>query len=189
MPFTDSNGVRYFSFDIFPEAVTQAVFTRRGGVSPKPWNTLNVGGTVGDDAGRVRQNRARTFQAVGRHIDSTFDVWQVHSANAVPTERPRRASEDPQRADIILTNKPHVTLYMRFADCVPVFLYDAATHVVAIAHAGWLGTVRGAARSACLNRTLELRRHPCDWPAKPGRLPPTGRRPGRSAPPVRSTRA
>ena len=162
MPFIDSHGVRYFSFDIFPEVVTQAIFTRHGGVSPKPWNTLNVGGTVGDDAARVHENRARTFEAVGRHIDSTFDVWQVHSADAVPTEHPRRPSEDPQKADIILTNKADVTLYMRFADCVPVFLYDARTHVVGIAHAGWLGTVRGATRSAVENMSRLYGSHPAD---------------------------
>jgi len=162
MPFIETNGVRYFSFDIFPGTVTQAIFTRHGGVSPKPWDTLNVGGTVGDDAVRVRENRARSFEAVGRHIDSTFDVWQVHSADAVPTERPRPSSEDPQKADIILTNKPHVTLYMRFADCVPVFLFDAQTHVVAIAHAGWLGTVRGATRSAVENMSRLYGSNPAD---------------------------
>jgi YfiH family protein len=162
MPFIDSHGVRFFSFDIFPKTVTQAIFTRHGGVSPKPWNTLNVGGTVGDDAARVRQNRARTFEAVGRLIDSTFDVWQVHSADAIPTAHPRPASEDPQKADIILTNKADVTLYMRFADCVPVFLYDGRTHVVGIAHAGWLGTVRGATRSAVENMSRLYGSDPAD---------------------------
>ena len=37
---------------------------------------------------------------------------------------------------------------MRFADCVPILFYDPKKAVVGIAHAGWLGTVRGAARSA-----------------------------------------
>ena len=36
----------------------------------------------------------------------------------------------------------NVTLFMRFADCVPVFLYDPVRRVVGIAHAGWLGTVK-----------------------------------------------
>jgi YfiH family protein len=162
MPFVESNGVRYFSFDIFPKTVTQAIFTRHGGVSPEPWNTLNVGGTVGDDVDRVRENRTRTFEAVGRHLDSTFDVWQVHSADAVPAEHPRPVSEAPQKADIILTNKPHVTLYMRFADCVPLFLYDARNHVVAIAHAGWLGTVRGATTSAVANMSRLYGTEPAD---------------------------
>jgi YfiH family protein len=34
---------------------------------------------------------------------------------------------------------------MRFADCVPILFHDPKKHIVGITHAGWLGTVRGAA--------------------------------------------
>ncbi|MBI3738447.1 MAG: peptidoglycan editing factor PgeF [Chloroflexi bacterium] len=148
MPFIHSNGIRYYSFDIFPRTMTQAVFTRQGGVSPAPWDSLNVGGTVGDDAARVRENRVRSFSALGRTLDSLFDVWQVHSADAVHADAPRPIHEDHHKADIILTDKPDVTLYMRFADCVPILFHDPKKGVVAIAHAGWLGTVRGASSAA-----------------------------------------
>ena len=144
MPFTNNNGIRYYTFDIFPRTVTQAVFTRQGGVSPAPWNTLNVGGTVGDDAERVRENRIRSFKALGRTLDSLFDVWQVHSADAVFANAPRPSNVDLHKADIILTDKPEVTLYMRFADCVPILFHDPKKGVVGITHAGWLGTVRDA---------------------------------------------
>lgn len=36
---------------------------------------------------------------------------------------------------------------MRFADCVPILLHDPLKHVVGIAHAGWLGTVRDVAKA------------------------------------------
>jgi len=148
MTFTETGGVRYFSFAIFPQAITQAVFTRSGGVSPTPWDTLNVGGTVGDDAERVRENRRRMFDTAGRSLQTAFDVWQVHSADAVRADAPRPPEQPHQKADIILTDRPEVTLYMRFADCVPMLLYDPADGVVCLAHAGWLGTVRGAAAAA-----------------------------------------
>jgi len=148
MPFNQINGIRYFSFEIFPQALTQAIFTRHGGVSPTPWETLNVGGTVGDDAARVHENRTRSFAAVARSLDSAFDVWQVHSADAVLARAPRPPGEPHQKADIMFTDRPEVTLYMRFADCVPVLLYDPQKAVVGIAHAGWLGTVRGASQAA-----------------------------------------
>ena len=148
MPFSTHNGIRYYTFDIFPRTVTQAVFTRQGGVSPTPWNSLNVGGTVGDEATRVRENRLRSFLALGRSFDSLFDVWQVHSADAVYADAPRPPELDHYKADIIFTDKPAVTLYMRFADCVPILLHDPVKGVVGLAHAGWLGTVRGAARAA-----------------------------------------
>ena len=148
MPFVENAGLRYHAFEIFPPAVTQAVFTRKGGVSPSPWDTLNVGGTVGDEAARVRENRNRSLAAMGRRLESMFDVWQVHSADYVLSRAPRHPDEGYQKADIILTDTPGVTLYMRFADCVPVLLYDPVRAVVGMVHAGWLGTVRGAARVA-----------------------------------------
>ncbi len=148
MAFSHNNGIRFYTFDIFPHAVTQAVFTRQGGVSPAPWESLNVGGTVGDEAVNVRENRTRSFAAVGRSLSSLFDVWQVHSADSVFAEAPRPVNEDHFKADIIFTNKPEVTLYMRFADCVPILLYDPRKEVIGLAHAGWLGTVRETSSSA-----------------------------------------
>lgn len=148
MSFSNKNGVRYYTFDIFPSGVKHAVFTRQGGVSPAPWNSLNVGGTVGDDVSRVRENRARSFAALDRNFHSLFDVWQIHSANVVFAEAPRPIEADHYKADIIFTDRPEVTLYMRFADCVPILLYDPQKGVVGIAHAGWLGTVRGTSIAA-----------------------------------------
>lgn len=148
MPFCQNNGVRYYTFDLFPRSVVQAVFTRHGGVSPAPWDSLNVGGTVGDEGARVLENRTRSFAALGRRLELMFDVWQVHSADAVFAEAPRPLNVDHHQADIIFTDQPRVTLYMRFADCVPILLHDPKRRVVGITHAGWLGTVRGACAAA-----------------------------------------
>ena len=148
MPFNHYNGIRYYTFDIFPREVTHAVFTRQGGVSPEPWASLNVGGTVGDDVTRVRENRYRSFAALGRRIDSLFDVWQVHSADAVISDAPRDPKTELLQADAVFTDKPEVTLYMRFADCVPILFFDSKKGVVGLAHAGWLGTVRGMTSAA-----------------------------------------
>lgn len=148
MPFSQQNGLRYYTFEIFPEQVTQAVFTRQGGVSPHPWDSLNVGGSIGDDISHVRENRIRSFRALGRATESIHDVWQVHSADVVYAEAPRPLNTPYQKADIILTDKPHVTLFMRFADCTPVMLYDPKKQAIGIVHSGWLGTVRGAAHAA-----------------------------------------
>lgn len=148
MPFIHTNGIRYYTFDIIPREVTHAVFTRQGGVSPQPWDSLNVGGTVGDEVTRVRENRYRSFTALGRKIDSLYDVWQVHSADAVIADAPRDPKAELLQADAIFTDKPNVTLYMRFADCVPILFFDSQKGVVGLAHAGWLGTVRGMTSAA-----------------------------------------
>lgn len=121
-----------------------AVFTRRGGVSPAPWASLNLGGTVGDDRARVRENLRRALQAARRSPDSLHEVWQVHSADVVHAREPR-GQEPLARADAMITQNPQVTLLMRFADCVPILLYDPVRQAIGLAHAGWLGTVRHTA--------------------------------------------
>ncbi|MGB7875350.1 MAG: peptidoglycan editing factor PgeF, partial [Anaerolineales bacterium] len=96
----------------------------------------------------VRENRIRSFKALGRAPESIHDVWQVHSADVVYADAPRPLDMDYQKADILLTDNPQVTLFMRFADCTPILLFDPKNQVIGIVHSGWLGTVRSAARAA-----------------------------------------
>jgi hypothetical protein len=148
MPFSQQNGLRYYTFEIFPQNITQAIFTRKGGVSPHPWDSLNVGGSIGDDLSHVRENRIRSFKALGRAPETIHDVWQVHSADVVCADGPRPLDTEYQKADIMLSDNPQVTLFMRFADCTPILLHDPKNDVIGIVHSGWLGTVRGAVREA-----------------------------------------
>jgi len=146
MPFQDNNGIRYFTFESLA-GLTHAVFTRRGGVSPAPWDSLNVGGSVGDDPAHVRENRIRSFNALGRDPASIHDVWLVHGTDVVHAAAPRDLNLKPSQADIIMTDNPRVTLFMRYADCVPLLFHDPHKGVVALAHAGWLGTLRGVGKA------------------------------------------
>lgn len=149
MPFQQSGPLRYYTFEsLEDDHLIQAVFTRAGGLSPAPWESLNLGSTVGDDPDRVLGNRQRAFQAMGRPPETIFDAWLVHSANVVCAEAPRDLTRLPDKADAILTDRSTVTLFMRFADCVPVLLYDPHRKVVGIVHAGWIGTVRKVVASA-----------------------------------------
>jgi YfiH family protein len=156
MPFRQPDSIRYYTFDSLDDAgIVHAVFTRRGGVSPRPWESLNVGNLHGDDPGRVLENRLRAFRSLNRKMESLYDVWQVHSAEVVCTSTPRPPDVPHIKADIILTDQPGVTLFMRFADCVPILLYDPVRKVAGIVHAGWKGTVRQAA-SAAIDRMRKV---------------------------------
>ncbi len=149
MPFHQNAPIRYYTFkNLDHPAITHALFTRHGGVSPQPWESLNMGGSLGDDSQRVEQNRVNAFRAVGRDPASLYDVWQVHSAEVVCAQAPRPPDMPYLEADAILTDCPDVTLFMRFADCVPILLFDPLRRVVGLAHAGWQGTVRGVASVA-----------------------------------------
>jgi polyphenol oxidase len=148
MTFHSSGKIRYFQFDQLGKGLIQAIFTRRGGVSPEPWAALNLGSTVGDDLKNVRENRRRALDAVGRKDTSVFDAWLVHGVNVAIADSPRPAQSPHVKADVILTDKPGVTVMMRFADCVPIFLHDPKNKVVGIAHAGWIGTIKCTVRYA-----------------------------------------
>jgi YfiH family protein len=149
MPFHQSGTIRYYTFDSLDDAgLVHAIFTRQGGVSPEPWDSLNLGGTVGDDPIRVAQNRQLIFRTIGRNPDTLYDVWQVHSADVVLAEAPRKFHIPHRKADAILTECPGVTLLMRFADCVPILLYDPIRHAAGLVHSGWPGTVKRVARAA-----------------------------------------
>jgi polyphenol oxidase len=160
MSLIQHNGIRYFTFDSLQ--VKHAIFTRHGGVSPDPWGSLNVGGTVGDDLARVRENRILSFQALGCAPESIFDVWQVHSADVVCARAPRPVDASYHQADIILTDKPDVTLFMRFADCVPIMVSDPRRGVIGIAHAGWMGTLRDVASATVNAMQKEYGSNPAD---------------------------
>ena len=149
MPFHETGSLRYYTFQSFEdEGIKHGIFTRQGGVSPQPWDSLNLGGLVGDDLTNVTANRERIFDALGRPRESVYDVWQVHGNDVVCTDAPRPFTREHLKADAILTDKPSVTLLMRFADCVPIALYDPHHKVVGLVHSGWPGTVKRAAAAA-----------------------------------------
>ncbi len=150
MAFHQFDQIKYYTFDLFAGAqITHGVFTRRGGVSPAPWDALNAGLTVGDNPARVLENKLRSFKALDRDYASVFDSWLVHDTGVLFAEAPRPAEmQSPPQGDIILTDNPEVTLFMRFADCVPILLYDPVRRVVGLAHAGWMGTVKQVGAAA-----------------------------------------
>lgn len=146
MPFVTVGGLRALQFkSLQVPGVEHAIFTRQGGVSAEPWRSLNVGGSVGDLAEHVAVNRMRMFEALGRASGSMGNVWQVHSDRVVVMDQPSDG-RNPVKADAMITDRPTITLMMRFADCVPILAFDPRRGVAGMAHAGWKGTLSGIAR-------------------------------------------
>lgn len=145
----NGDGPVFYQFEQWAagDRLVHGVFTRLGGVSQPPWDSLNLGGTVGDDLAAVRENHRRAYAALGLDERYACTVWQVHSADTVIARGPVPGRRWLARADGLVTNQPGLALTMRFADCVPVLLYDPVHHVIGLAHAGWRGTVLGAAVS------------------------------------------
>jgi YfiH family protein len=138
------------SLDAFPE-LFHAVFTRRGGVSPKPWDSLNLGWTVGDDEARVEENYRRIARAAGVNRAALTTTWQVHGNVILEADAEHRGGS-LGKADGLITQTPGIPLLQRYADCTPIMVYDPIHRAAGIAHAGWRGVVNRTAEA--LIRTM-----------------------------------
>lgn len=137
----EAEGLVYYRFESIP--ARHGIFTRAGGVSAAPWNSLNLGGNVGDDPLAVRENHRRMYAALGVNGDRASTVWQVHSADVVYAAGPVPGRRWLAAADAMMTDQPDTPLAMRFADCTPILVCDIQRGAVGMAHAGWRGTVQG----------------------------------------------
>ena len=136
-------GLRYFQFEsLLSEKLTQAVFSRKGGVSPIPWSSLNLGSTVGDEPARVSENKNKLLSAIGHSPNQLAQIHQVHSANVQVVNKPGSRNSVLVQGDAMISNTPGLLMLMRFADCVPILFFDPVKNAAGIAHAGWKGTVK-----------------------------------------------
>ncbi|MFN2166977.1 MAG: peptidoglycan editing factor PgeF [Anaerolineae bacterium] len=144
----ESGGLVTYRFESLAiEGLVHAVFTRLGGVSRAPFDTLNVGNTVGDDEADVAENHARVYARLGLSAEQMISPRQVHS-NRVAVVTDAEAGSIIADTDGLATSTPHVALLLRFADCQPILLYDPVHHALALVHAGWRGVAQGIARRA-----------------------------------------
>jgi len=122
----------------FPHGFT----TRRGGVSHPPFDTLNLGGKVGDDPAHVAAN----WEVLERVTGLGFArVNQVHGDRVIVLDQ---ACAPCEQADAILSRAPGVAACVSVADCVPILIADPRSGAVAAVHAGWRGTLAHAAAQA-----------------------------------------
>lgn len=142
---THTNGVVTYTFDLLAGLPVQAhVAARHGGVSPEPWHSLNFSVRRGDAPERVQENRRRLAAAVGTKAEEFVHCQQVHGTGVAVVGRPD-AGKFQEGCDALVTDDVGLPLALVFGDCVPVVLYDPEHHALGVCHAGWRGTVNGAA--------------------------------------------
>jgi polyphenol oxidase len=116
-----------------PAHVRAAFTTRAGGVSPAPFDALNLGDHVGDSAAHVAHNRALLQQTI--RARPVF-LKQVHGVDVATLDA---HTSDATVADACITTQRGVACTIMVADCLPLLLTDRAGSFVAAAHAGWRG--------------------------------------------------
>ncbi|HET6991976.1 MAG TPA: peptidoglycan editing factor PgeF [Bacteroidia bacterium] len=117
-----------------------AFFTRKGGVSPAPFASLNFGGSD-DDPKNISENRRRGLLAAGMNPENVARLNQVHG-NVVCI-----AKNGSQTGDALVTNEKGLTLAIGAADCYPLLFHDAKNKIIGAAHAGWKGTLSRIAKN------------------------------------------
>ena len=122
--------------------------TRKGGVSPAPFDSLNFRTSGGDDPEHVAENQRRFAAAVGYDASRLYMLDQVHGRHVHEVsdgDQPERVHR--VQADALVA-PAGVAIGVRSADCVPVLLVDPGTRQVAAAHAGWRGVLAGVVPAA-----------------------------------------
>lgn len=132
-------------FKNFPNIVA-AQSMRHGGISPSPFESLNLGLYTEDAFKNVRENRKRFFAQLGFNEGQVVGSFQKHEDWILTADEAKQY----KGYDAIISQEKDLLLSITIADCVPVLIYDSKTESVAAIHAGWKGTVAGIVR-----KTLE----------------------------------
>jgi len=124
---------------------------RSGGASRGTCASLNFSSREGDLPGRVRENWRRLEEAAGLPARGWALLSQVHGARV---ERIRAGGaachhrRDHPEADAMVSDRRGLVLGVLTADCLPVVLAVPGSGAVALAHAGWRGTLEGVVQAA-----------------------------------------
>jgi len=123
-----------------PAAVRAAFTLRTGGVSRGPFDTLNVGAHVGDEAEAVRENRRRVRAALALPEEPEW-IEQVHGTDVLDPDA--GDGSRPGAADAVIARRAGRVAVIQVADCLPVLFAAEDGGTVACAHAGWRGLAAG----------------------------------------------
>ncbi len=134
-------GLPFFQFETFPPGLTQAVFTRLGGVSSAPFASLNLSSSVADSAANLRVNRQRAYGALGYSTETLVHAHLRHGADVARVTRAQQGQVAGQ-VDGLITDDAGCGLAMNYADCAPILLVDARRGAIGLGHAGWQGAVQ-----------------------------------------------
>ena len=124
--FLDPNDIRY------------GFFTRNGGVSKSPFNSLNCSLNVNDKKKNIQENLRLVCKEL--NLDKMIKLNQTHSSKVHIVNN----LDDHKKlinADGLVTNLRGIGLSILGADCAPVLFYDNMSKTIGACHAGWRGAV------------------------------------------------
>lgn len=127
-------------------------FTRRGGFSARPFDSLNFSVSVGDTAESVQRNMQVAAEHLGVTPGAIYFLAQVHGNECVSVHGTERQADVWQLEADALCGAPskgsaldpsRYAVAVRTADCVPILIGCRNSRITAACHAGWRGCVSG----------------------------------------------
>ena len=122
--------------------------TTRGEVDKRnAYSGVNLCDYVGDDALRVLDARLMLAMKLGVDLDDIIMPQQTHYCRVTVIDEKFRSLDIEQQetalegVDALVTRLRGIVIGVNTADCVPIVLTDPQSGVIAVAHAGWRGTV------------------------------------------------
>ncbi len=144
----EKDNLKYLEVDEMGVNGIKAVFTSRlGGISGGNYASLNLGLHTKDKTSNVLANRRKIATALQLNLEDFVAAEQVHGNNIyIVTEEDRgkgalELANSIASVDSLITASRGIPLISFYADCVPLLISDPVKKVVALAHAGWKGTV------------------------------------------------
>ena len=145
MIFKKKDGILYCQFSNLAnlQGVCHGVFTRKGGASHAPFDSLNTSFDAGDDEKNVVENRRLVKTIMG--AKETIYPEQTHGDGIVVLKKMRPGGSGfahaTPKGDAVVTDIPGKFLFIQTADCQAALLADPERRVVAGVHSGWRGSV------------------------------------------------
>jgi len=136
------NGLPYFEIPEMAEIgwIRHAFLTRKGGVSCRPYDTLNLSKDNGDREEDVIQNKNRIAGTFNFDSKRLVLLNQIHQDRILLLRNSLGTLPTLLEYDALITNSPNTFLGIQTADCVPIFIADQKKRVIAAIHAGRQGT-------------------------------------------------
>jgi YfiH family protein len=156
----DLKGFRYPKLSGHPGLIHR-VFTRWGGASDPPYDSLNSSYTVADHPENVKANLKKIKKAI--KAEQLMFMTQEHGEKiAIIRKDYFTARSTIPSADAMITNMPRIALMVKQADCQGIIIFDPEKKVIAIVHCGWRGNVRNILENVVISMTRDFGCRPSD---------------------------
>jgi hypothetical protein len=101
-----TNGLDYYTFESLDDKIIHALSSRDGGVSPAPFDTLNLSVTTGDVPSNVNSNIERLHDALALDKSATVTASQAQADKIAIVDSSHRGTRI-QNVDSLITNRPN----------------------------------------------------------------------------------